>query len=92
MDRTHYRNCFSNLHDAQGLRRLGSESSPLSANQSYHIGNTMVKKIKSVAILVIFLANLMLAARHGFNALNVVALVSAGLVLLLEAIGGAHHE
>jgi len=52
----------------------------------------MVKKIKSVAILVIFLANLMLAARHGFNALNVVALVSAGLVLLLEAIGGTHHE
>lgn len=52
----------------------------------------MVKKIKSVAVLVIFLANLTLAARHGFNALNIIALVAAGLVLLLEIIGGSRHE
>ena len=51
----------------------------------------MVKKFKSVAVLVIFVANLLLAARHGFNTLNIIALIAAGLVLLLEIIGGAHH-
>lgn len=51
----------------------------------------MVKKFKSTAILVIFVANLLLASRYGFNILNIIALTAAGLVLLLEIIGGTRH-
>ena len=52
----------------------------------------MVKKIQSIAILVLFLSNLLLASRYGFNLLNAVATVLSGLVLVLQIAGGAHHE
>ena len=53
----------------------------------------MVKRFKSTAILVIFLANLLLAVQNGFNVLNIVALLLSGIVMVLEVfVGGNRHE
>lgn len=53
----------------------------------------MVKKFKSTAILVLFLANLLLAVQYGFHALNIIALLLSGIVLVLEVFGGGrYHE
>lgn len=52
----------------------------------------MVKKIQSIAILVLFLSNLLLASRYGLNPLNLLAIALSGLVLVLQVIGGKRHE
>lgn len=44
----------------------------------------MVKKIKNVAILCLFVSNLSLAVKYRFSALNIVALLLSGVVLIWD--------
>lgn len=86
---THYRNHFSNLHDAQGLRERGGKP-PLPLSSVYPICKDMVK-IKSIAILCIFLSNLALSVKYGFNSLTIITLLLAAIVLLWDIIEEVQH-
>ena len=48
-------------------------------------------KIKSAAILCIFLSNLVLSMQYGFSALSVIALLLSAAVLLWDVIEEVYH-
>ena len=48
----------------------------------------MVKSRLGIVVLVLFVSNLLLASKLGFNWLNVTALILCGLTLALQAVGG----
>ncbi len=51
----------------------------------------MVKYIKSVALLCIFLSNLALSVKNGFNALAVIAMLLSVVVLIWDIIEGVQY-
>ena len=50
-----------------------------------------MRKIKSIAVLVLFVANAVLAVRFGFDIVTILALVLCGAVLVLDIVEGVSN-